>query len=158
MRPVRFQNQPGRPGSFCARACGVMALHAAWVRAPEGRLAPTEQAKLWGLRWALRKLKQDDKQYGWMAAQVKVNGTGDKLGKDNPSGDVVRKFFQRVDEMGKSWHPGKKSQSVGRPKDMTEAKAGTLECTATLGVLGSRAFQMAKGFAQVLVYKDGFAC
>ena len=74
----------------------------------------------------MRKLKQDDKQYGWMAAQVKVNGTGDKLGKDNPSGDVVRKFFQRVDEMSKSWHPGKKSQSVGRPKDMTEAKAGTL--------------------------------
>ena len=29
---------------------------------------------------------------------------------------------------------------------------------ATLGVLGSRAFQMARGFAQVLVYKGGFAC
>ena len=68
------QDKPGRPSPPVARKSGAIALHAARVPAAEGRFPPTEHAKLWGFRWALRKLTQDDKQYGWMAAQIKANG------------------------------------------------------------------------------------
>ena len=37
------------------RALGTMALHAKWNDAPQGRLPPKEQAKLWALREVLRK-------------------------------------------------------------------------------------------------------
>ena len=66
----------------------------------------------------------------WMAAQVKANGAGDKLGKDNPSGAFVRKFSRRVGEMGTGWHLGKESQDVGRPNDVAEAKVKPLATPA----------------------------
>ena len=53
-----------------------MALAEAWLYAPEGTMPPIEQAKLWGLRQALRKIKEPDDQYSWMAEQVTVRGGG----------------------------------------------------------------------------------
>ena len=38
----------------------AMALQAKWTQAPEGRLPPKEQAKLWALREVLRKQGEDD--------------------------------------------------------------------------------------------------
>ncbi len=103
---------------------GAMSLKEQWHRASETRLALIEQAKLWGLRWALRNLKQDDKQYEWMASQV-VNGGG-----ASPGRDAVRQFFERVDEAGAAWHPGMRSDAVGRPKELTEAKAKAIAKSA----------------------------
>lgn len=97
-----------------------MSLKEQWHRASATRLAPIEQAKLWGLRWALRKLKEDDKQYEWMASKVTTGSGGP------PSRDVVRKFFGRVDEAGADWHPGMRSDAVGRPKELTETKANVI--------------------------------
>ena len=71
-------------------------------------MPPVEQAKLWGLRAALRKLKQDDEQYLWMSGQVHVKGGG------HPS------LFLRVDE-DKLWHPGKRGE-VGRPVLLSAGK------------------------------------
>ena len=53
-----------------------MALHAKWHEAPQGRLTPKEQAKLWALREVLRKQGEDCTQYLWMAGQVEVAGGG----------------------------------------------------------------------------------
>ena len=53
-----------------------MALRAAWTTATKGRLPAIEQAKLWGLREALRKLGQPTDQHTWMASQVQVSGGG----------------------------------------------------------------------------------
>ena len=83
-----------------------MSLKEQWHRASETRLAPIEQAKLWGLRCALRMLKQDDTQYEWMASQV-TNGNG-----SSPSREAIRQFFKRVDEAGSDWHPGMRSDKV----------------------------------------------
>ena len=58
------------------RALGTMALHAKWNDAPQGRLPPKEQAKLWALREVLRKQGEDCQQYLWMAGQVQVKGGG----------------------------------------------------------------------------------
>ena len=51
----------------------AMALSAAWHRCRAGEMAPCEQAKLWGLRQALRKLGETDNQYEWMSQQVRVS-------------------------------------------------------------------------------------
>ena len=77
-------------------------------------MPPVEQAKLWGLRAALRKLKQDNEQYLWMSGQVHVKGGG------HPSREAVRRFFLRVDE-DKLWHPGKRGE-VGRPVLLSAGK------------------------------------
>ena len=94
-----------------------MALQQAWTDAPHARLTPAAQAKLWGLREALRELDEDTDQYEWMAGLVNVKGGG------SPHRDVVRKFFLRVDKAGKDWFPGRLSApKTGRPVEMTPQK------------------------------------
>ena len=75
-----------------------MALRKAWFTCPEEKLAPCEQAKLWGLREALRHLGEDDDQYLWMSQQVQVAAHGRATGGDNPGRAAVQKFFARVDK------------------------------------------------------------
>ena len=101
-----------------------MSLKNAWRKASDGHLPAIEQAKLWGLRWAPRKLKQDGTQYQWMSEQV-LNGAG-----GHPGRDSVRMFFKRVDLAGKDWHPGMRSKDAGRPAELTEAKADALATAA----------------------------
>ena len=60
--------------SVCAPASQAMALKGAWHSAARRRLPPIEQAKLWGLRWALQKQKEDDTQWEWMASKVVTKG------------------------------------------------------------------------------------
>ena len=99
-----------------------MALAAAWTQGTEGTMAPIEQAKLWGLREALRKMGEDTTQYAWMASQVRVVGGG------HPSRQAVDKFFARVDA-DTEWHPGKRG-AVGRPKELTAQKRDAIARTA----------------------------
>ena len=93
-----------------------MALADAWTKAPEGKLPPCEQVKLLGLRWALKKLKQDEHQHTWMSEQVNVVGPNGKLNGGHPTKQAVSQFFERVDEVGeKNWYLGMRSPDVGRP-------------------------------------------
>ena len=101
-----------------------MALKAAWTRAPQGRMPPIEQAKLWALREVLRKQDEATDQYSWMATQVRVQGGG------SPDRRVVARFFERVDADSQGWYPGKKSDDVGRPVDMTPAKRRAIALAA----------------------------
>ena len=57
-----------------------MALREAWLHCPDGQLALSEQAKLWGLREALRLLGESDDQFAWMAKQVRKSGNGRATG------------------------------------------------------------------------------
>ena len=93
-----------------------MALQAKWTHAPQGRLAPKEQAKLWALREVLRKQGEDCQQFEWMATQVQVVGGG------HPSRESVRKFFDRVDEEPAGWYPGRSDGKTGRPQELTPLK------------------------------------
>ena len=68
-----------------------MALAHAWTSAAYGRMPASEQAKLWGLREALKKIGRNTQQWQWMANQVLVAGGG------HPSREAVRQFFERVD-------------------------------------------------------------
>ena len=96
-----------------------MALHSAWTHAPKGRLPPKEQAKLWGLREALRLLGEDDTQYEWMSSKVHVVGELPQ----NPKRQSVQDFFARVDQDSDGWYPGRAfGASAGRPADMTPGK------------------------------------
>ena len=54
-------------------------------------MSPKEQCKLWALRQVLRKQKEDEKQYAWMASQVTLADG------EHPGRDAVRQFFERVD-------------------------------------------------------------
>ena len=93
-----------------------------------GKLAPVEQVKLLGLRWALRKLKHDPECYEWMSHQVSVVGGG------HPSRQAVRQFFARVDEVGeKQWHPGMRSEDVGRPKEVRTSNCNMCLRESSLG-------------------------
>ena len=85
-----------------------MALREAWTRAADDRLLPEEQAKLWGLREALRKLDQEDTQYAWRASKVRVNGHADR----HPGRQSVREFFERVDKDPAGWYLGSRSADV----------------------------------------------
>jgi hypothetical protein len=105
----------------------AMSLQGAWGSAPAGKLAPSEQAKLWGLREALRNLGEDDDQYEWMSKRVHVVGNGTLNGGGNPSRVAVFKFFARVDEVGSAWYPGIVTKPrTGRPVEMTAQKKATI--------------------------------
>ena len=93
-----------------------MALQAKWQEAPQGRLTPKEQAKLWALREVLRKQGEDCTQYVWMAGQVQVVGGG------HPSREAVRRFFERVDTDPAGWYPGRADGKTGRPQQLTPKK------------------------------------
>ncbi len=118
------QGRARLPGLLlAARAwAGAMALATAWLSAAEGTLPAIEQAKLWGLRAALRKLDEDDKQVTWMSQQVRLAGGG------HPTKQAVTKFFQRVDA-DPDWHPGKRG-AVGRPARMTPARRRRIAASA----------------------------
>ena len=78
----------------CVTCAGAMALREAWTRAAADRLPPKEQAKLWGLREALRKLDAKDTQYAWTASKVRVNGHGNRhLGRLNADTPVRFYYF-----------------------------------------------------------------
>ena len=62
-------------------------------------MAPCEQAKLWGLRQALRKLGEADNQYEWMSQQVRVSSSAGAVGGDHPGRAAVLRFFSRVDKI-----------------------------------------------------------
>jgi hypothetical protein len=95
-----------------------MSLKAVWNKASQqNAMSPKEQCKLWALRQVLRKQKEDDKQYAWMASQVTLAGGG------RPGREAVRQFFERVDKAASDWYPGYSSSSKrGRPLEMTPAK------------------------------------
>jgi hypothetical protein len=99
-----------------------MALQSAWTHASVGRLSPKEQAKLWGLREALKKLNEDEKQYEWMASCVHtVVMPGMPV--QNPCRQSVRDFFERVDQDVDGWYPGRAfGAKPGRHADMTPGK------------------------------------
>ena len=107
-----------------------MALREAWLHCPDGQLAPSEQAKLWGLREALRLLGEMDDQFAWMANQVHKSGNGRATGGGHPGRAAVQKFFKRVDaaeEAGEAWFPGlNTSQHTGRPVEMTAKMSATI--------------------------------
>ena len=62
-----------------------MSLREAWLHCPDGQLALSEQAKLWGLREALRLLGESDDQFAWMAKQVRKSGNGQATGGVSPT-------------------------------------------------------------------------
>ena len=95
-----------------------------WRSAPKGHRAPIEQAKLRGLRKALELLKQDPDEYSWMAKQVT------KVGGGRPSEQSVAEFVERVGK-DPQWHPGKRSDDVGRPTELTEEKRRAIAEMAT---------------------------
>ena len=98
----------------------AMALQAKWTQAPQGRLPPKEQAKLWALREVLRKQGEDTNQFQWMSTQVQVKGGG------SPGRDAVRRFFERVDEDPAVWYPGRCEGKSGRPVALTPQKRQNL--------------------------------
>ena len=101
-----------------------MALREAWLRGKQGSLAPCEQAKLWALREVLRKQDEATDQYQWMSEQVRVVGNGRTTGGGNPGRAAVKKFFDRVDEVGTAWYPGAQQKvSSGRPVGREERRA-----------------------------------
>ena len=130
-----------------------MALREAWTRAADDRLPPKEQAKLWGLREALRKLDQDDTQYAWMASKVRVNGQGDR----HPGRQSVREFFERVDKDPAGWYPGSRSADVGAPTQLTPAKrkaiTTSMMCAKQRGVVPS--YDLAKALCPRATTNDG---
>ena len=93
-------------------------------------MAPCEQAKLWGLRVALRKLGEPDNQYEWMSQHVRVAANGRARGGDKPGRAGVKKFFDRVDaleEAGQTWYPGAcLTKRTGRPVELTAQKKATI--------------------------------
>ena len=91
-----------------------MALACAWTVVAEGRLSAAEQAKLWGLREALKMIGEDSGQWQLMADRVSVGGGG------HPSREAVRQFFTRVDAT-EGWYLGR-ATGAGRPKELTPAK------------------------------------
>ena len=97
-----------------------MALQAQWTHAPDGRLPPKEQAKLWALREVLRKQGEDCNQFQWMSTQVHVKGGG------SPCREAVRRFFERVDEDPAGWYPGRSEDKSGRPQALTPLKRKTV--------------------------------
>ena len=107
-----------------------MALREAWLHCPDGQLAFSEQAKLWGLREALRLLGESDDQFAWMAKQVRKSGNGRATGGGHPGRAAVQKFFKRVDaaeNAGEAWYPGLNgSRRSGRSVAMTAKKSATI--------------------------------
>ena len=61
-----------------------MALARAWTVVADGRLSAAEQAKLWGLREALKMTGEDSGQWQSMADRVSVGGGGHPLGPASP--------------------------------------------------------------------------
>ena len=57
-----------------------MALAHAWTSAAYGRMPASKQAKLWGLREALKKIGRNTQQWQWMANQVLVAGGARQVG------------------------------------------------------------------------------
>ena len=130
-----------------------MALREAWTRAAADRLPPKEQAKLWGLREALRKLNAKDTQYAWMASKVRVNGQGNR----HPGRQSVREFFERVDKDPEGWYPGSRSEDVGAPTQLTPAKrkaiATSMMCAKQRGEVPS--YDLAKALCPRATTNDG---
>ena len=104
-----------------------MALKAAWSAAADGRMAPSEQAKLWALREVLKKQGEDPEQYTWMASQVYLAGHGCATGGGHPGGSRVRKFFAQVDALRGEWYPGWRPWNCGgRPVQLTPKKRSVI--------------------------------
>ena len=93
-------------------------------------MAPCEQAKLWGLRQALRKLGEADNQYEWMSQQVRVSSSAGAVGGDHPGRAAVLRFFNRVDKIeaaGQTWYPGATlGKRSGRPVELTTRKKAAI--------------------------------
>ena len=92
-----------------------MALREAWSHAAQGRMPPKEQAKLWAVREVLKQMGEKADQYQRMSQFVVTAGGG------HPDRKAVGKFFARIDKDPSGWYPGKRSEKVGRPREMTEA-------------------------------------
>ena len=78
-------------------------------------MPPKEQAKLWAVREVLKQMGEKADQYQRMSQFVVTAGGG------HPDRKAVGKFFAHIDKDPAGWYPGKRSEKVGRPREMTEA-------------------------------------
>ena len=75
-----------------------------------------EQAKLWAVREVLKEMGEKADQYQRMSQFVVTADGG------HPDRRAVAKLFARIDKDPAGWYPGKRSDKVGRPREMSEAR------------------------------------
>ena len=83
-------------------------------------MPPKEQAKVWAVREVLKQMGEKADQYQRMSQFVVTADGG------HPDRKAGGKFLARIDKDSAGWYPGKRSDKVGRPREMSEARMSTL--------------------------------
>lgn len=83
---------------------------AMWTTARQGTLAPIEQAKVWGIKWACEKF---GKKCGFKVPQEDIAASVRKVGGGHPNQGAISKLMAAMDDP--DWYPGKEADDACKP-------------------------------------------